>query len=95
MSFKALKNLLGPGLIRHWLGNKINNHLRMLSLLPASHSAPEKARNKGLMIFKALDELKYEILTKEGAEKTVAATKTQKRILTYRYKDIVITQLKK
>jgi hypothetical protein len=42
-----------------------------------------KLKEKDLTIFKALDELKYvyKVSTKEGVEKIVATTKTQKKIL--------------
>jgi transposase len=83
-SFRALKSVLGLGPLRHWLENKINNHIYvcyisylLLMLLQ------RKLKEKDLTIFKALDELKYvyKVSTKEGVEKIVATTKTQKKIL--------------
>ncbi len=83
-SFKALKSVLGLGPLRHWLENKVNNHIYVcyLSYLLLT-LLQRKLKDKGLTIFKALDELKYvyKVSTKEGVERTVATTKTQKKIL--------------
>lgn len=83
-TFRALKSVLGLGPVRHWLQNRVNGHLfvcylsyLLLALLQ------RKLAKADIPVLQALDELRYvyKVVTKEGVERLVATTKTQKKVL--------------
>jgi transposase len=83
-TFRVLKSVLGLGPVRHWLQNRVNGHLYVCYLAYLLLALLQrKLVDKDIPVLQALDELKYvyKVITKEGVEKLVATTKTQKKVL--------------